>query len=101
MPSREPVRPYGSSTPPNRLTPQSSNSELPPGRDSTPDSLRAGNNRRGGGFFQGQSETTPPREPASTNGLGITHGFGGARKPNGDISSRRRSNHVMSLLVIY
>jgi exocyst complex component 1 len=102
--SREPIRQYGSSTPPNRLTPQSSNSEFPPGpgREGTPDSLRTGTGRRGATAFASQPEPLVAREPASTNGLGISHGFGTARnKTNGDISSRCKSNCVICIIALY
>ena len=95
-PSREHTRQFDSATPPNRLgTPQSSNSELPPGRSETPESLRSGGPRRGVGYFPNQSENSVSREAPSTNGLGISQGYGGIRKPNGDSSSRCKQDNLV------
>ncbi len=73
--SREQVRPY---TPPGRTTPSSEQN-----RSSTPESQKAGVNRRGG-FYQTPAETGA----SPTNGLGISDS--GPNKTNGD-STRRTS----------
>jgi hypothetical protein len=79
-PSRDQRNPYSSDTTLARLTPQSSNSDLPPTQD--PDSLIPAS-RRGPAFYQAQAERPISRDSNHTNGLGITGGAFAARKLNG------------------
>lgn len=79
--SREQLRSNGEQ--PGRLTPQSSNTDLPI-RNGTPDSLTTANSRRGGAIYNGVAGSSMPREVLNSNGMGISNNQPESIRSNSD-----------------